>query len=79
MANINKGLKQAFTLMCGQFTEKLWDKLETNSKFTVISAAKNVIGLNEMIHIQAHETKDTRRKRSKTLGPKPSPGTTQVE
>ncbi len=59
-ANIDKGLKQAYTLMWGQCTERLKDKLETASNFVIALAAKDVMALDDMIHVQAHKTMDTR-------------------
>ncbi len=49
VANVNKGLKQAYTLMWGQCSERLRDKLETASQYVIILAAKDVIELDEMI------------------------------
>lgn len=62
-ANINKGLKQAYTLMWGQSTERLRDKLQTSSNFLVVLAAEDVVTLDEMIWVKTHKTMDTRRKR----------------
>ncbi len=64
VANIDKGLKQAYTLMWGQCSEKLRDKLETASRYVVVSGAKDVIGLDEMVQVQAHKMMDTRRKKA---------------
>ncbi len=63
-ANIDKGLKQAYTLMWGQCTERLRDKLETGPTYVIVLAAKDVVALDDMIRIQAHETMDTRRKKA---------------
>ncbi len=48
-ANVDKGLKQAYTLMWGQCTEKLRDKLETSSRYVVVLAAKDVFALDELV------------------------------
>ncbi len=66
MANVDKGLKQAYTLMWGQCSERLRDKLETASRYVIVSAAKDVIELDKMIWVQAHKTMDTRRKKAWT-------------
>jgi len=65
-ADVDKGLKPAYTLMWGQCTQRLCDKLETGSNFAIVSAAKDVIALDEMIWMRAHETMDTRRKKAWT-------------
>mmetsp|Transcript_2572 Transcript_2572/g.5540 ORF Transcript_2572/g.5540 Transcript_2572/m.5540 type:complete len:120 (+) Transcript_2572:486-845(+) len=52
--------------MWGQCTQRLCDKLETGSNFAIVSAAKDVIALDEMIWMRAHETMDTRRKKAWT-------------
>mmetsp|Transcript_17391 Transcript_17391/g.36470 ORF Transcript_17391/g.36470 Transcript_17391/m.36470 type:complete len:95 (+) Transcript_17391:421-705(+) len=59
-------MKQVYTLMWGQCSERLRDKLETNPRFTIVSATKDVIALNDMVCVHAHETMDTRRKRAWT-------------
>ncbi len=63
-ANIDKGLKQAYTLMWVQCTKQLRDKLETRSNFSIVAAAKDVVVLDKMIQVQAHETMDTKRKKA---------------
>lgn len=65
-ADIDKGLKQAYTLMWGQCTERLRDKLETGSNYAVVAAAKDVFALDGLVRMQAHETMDTRRKKAWT-------------
>ncbi len=45
---------------------KLRDKLETTPNFVVILTAKDVIQLDQMIQVQAHETIDTRQKKAWT-------------
>ncbi len=65
-ANIDKELKQAYTLMWGQCTVRLRDKLETGSNFIIVSVAKEVIALDDMICVQVHETMDIRRKKAWT-------------
>ncbi len=52
--------------MWGQCTQRLRDKLETGSNFTVILAAKDIMALDDMIWMQVHETLDTRRKKAWT-------------
>ena len=64
--DIDRGLKQAYTLMWGQCTQRLRDKLETNTRYAVVSAAKDVFALDAMIQAQAHETMDSRRKKAWT-------------
>ncbi len=56
-------LKQVHTLMWGQCTQRLQDKLDMGSNFILVSAAKDVMALDDMIWVQAHETMDTRRKK----------------
>ncbi len=48
-ANVDKGLKQAYTLMWGQCSEKLWVKLETSPRFTIMLAVKDAFALDDMI------------------------------
>ncbi len=52
--------------MWGQCSEKLKDKLETAPNHVVVLAAKDVIQLDEMIWLQAHEMMDTREKKAWT-------------
>ena len=65
-SDTDKGLKQAYTLMWGQCSQRLKDKLETNSRYAIVSASKDVIALDQMIRKQAHETMDSRRKKAWT-------------
>ncbi len=52
--------------MWGQCTERLKDKLKTGSNFVIVSAAKDVVVLDDMIHVQVHEIMDTRQKKAWT-------------
>ena len=65
-ADIDNGLKQAYTLMWGQCSQRLRDKLETSSRFAIVSAVKDIFALDGMIRVQAHETMDTRRQKAWT-------------
>ncbi len=66
VVNVDKGLKQAYTLMWGQCSERLRDKLETSPRYVIVWAAKDIIELDEMIRVYAHETMDTRWKKAWT-------------
>ncbi len=65
-ANMDKGLKQVYLLMWGQCTERLHDKVEVGPRYAVISTAKDVFTMDDMIWVQAHKTMDTRCKKGWT-------------